>query len=144
MDLRKETYFHIRCQRNTFPIVLKSGNVFLGTGKYVLKYLESTPYFEVNKNNSNYNPQWNKQIALYDMAGSSSEVYAFKANKVSVYENDLTDGAYENLSSKTVSIPTNNLVYAGLNKKWAGSITSVAWIRRVIKIGISSYIFKLV
>jgi peptide/nickel transport system substrate-binding protein len=121
----------------SFPIVLKSGNVFLGTGKYVLKYLESTPYFEVNKNNSNYNPQWNKQIALYDMAGSSSEVYAFKANKVSVYENDLTDGAYENLSSKTVSIPTNNLVYAGLNMKWAGSITSVAWIRRVINIGIN-------
>lgn len=121
----------------SFPIVLKNGNAFLGTGKYVLKHLESTPYFEVNKNNSNYNPQWNKQIALYDMAGSSSEIYAFKANKVSVYENDLTDGAYENLSSKTVSAPTNNLVYAGLNMKWAGSITSVAWIRRVINIGIN-------
>ena len=121
----------------SFPIVLENGNVFLGTGKYVLKYLQSTPYFEVNKNNANYSPQWNKQIALYDMAGFSSEVYAFKANKVSVYDDDLTDGAYENLSSKTVSVPTNNLVYAGLNMKWAGSITSVAWIRRVINIGIN-------
>lgn len=121
----------------SFPIVLKSGNQFLGTGKYVLKYLETTPYFEVNKNHSNFSPDWNNQIALFDMAGSSSEVYAFKANKISVYNDDLTDGNYENLSSKTVSLPTNSLVYAGLNMRWAGSITSVAWIRRVINIGIN-------
>lgn len=121
----------------SFPIVLKSGNQFLGTGKYVLKYLETTPYFEVNKSHNGFNPNWNNQIALFDMAGHSSEVYAFKANKISVYNDDLTDGSYENLSSKTVSLPTNCLVYAGLNMKWAGSITSVAWIRRVINIGIN-------
>jgi len=121
----------------SFPVVLKSGNQFLGTGKYLIKYLEETPYFEVNKNHNNYSPEWNNQIALFDMAGSSSEVYAFKANKVSVYNDDLTDGKYENLSSKTISIPTNSLVFAGLNMRWAGSITSVAWIRRVINIGIN-------
>ena len=121
----------------SFPIVLSSGNSVLGTGKYVLKYLEESPYFEVNKSNQNYSPDWNKQIALYDMAGATSEVYAFKANKISVYNDDLTDGKYENLSSKTVSLPTNSLVYAGLNMNWAGSITSVAWIRRVINIGIN-------
>lgn len=121
----------------SFPIVLKTGNVFLGTGKYVIKYLENTPYLEVNKNHSSFSPEWNNQIALFDMAGSTSEVYAFKSNKISVYKDDLTDGKYENLSSKTVSIPTNNLVYAGLNMRWGGSITSVAWIRRVINIGIN-------
>ena len=121
----------------SFPIVLKNGDVFLGTGKYVLKYLESTPYFEVNRKNRDYSASWNNQIALYDMAGSTSEVYAFKANKISVYNDDLTDGKYENLSSKTVSVPTNNLVFAGLNMEWSGSITSVAWIRRVINIGIN-------
>ncbi|MBR6812233.1 MAG: hypothetical protein IKM51_02550, partial [Oscillospiraceae bacterium] len=121
----------------SFPIVLKTGNVFLGTGKYVIKYLEDTPYLEVNKNHSSFSPEWNNQIALFDMAGSTSEVYAFKSNKISVYKDDLTDGKYENLSSKTVSIPTNNLVYAGLNMRWGGSITSVAWIRRVINIGIN-------
>lgn len=121
----------------SFPVVLKSGNQLLGTGKYLIKYLEETPYFEVNKNHNNYSPDWNNQIALFDMAGSSSEVYAFKANKVSVYNDDLTDGKYENLSSKTISIPTNSLVFAGLNMRWAGSITSVAWIRRVINIGIN-------
>lgn len=121
----------------SFPIVLKSGNTFLGTGKYVVKYLEETPYLEVNKNHSSYSGEWNNQIALYDMAGSTSEVYAFKSNKISIYNDDLTDGKYENLSSKTVSVPTNNLVFAGLNMRWGGSITSVAWIRRVINIGIN-------
>ena len=121
----------------SFPIVLKSGNVFLGTGKYVIKYLEETPYLDVNKNHSGYSPEWNNQIALFDMAGSTSEVYAFKSNKISIYNDDLTDGKYENLSSKTVSVPTNNLVFAGLNMRWGGSITSVAWIRRVINIGIN-------
>ncbi len=121
----------------SFPIVYNNGNDFIGTGKYVLKYLEETPYFEVNKQHANYNPEWNTQIALYDMAGSSSEVYAFKANKISVFNDDLSDGAYENLSSKTVSVPTDKLVFAGLNMKWAGSITSVAWVRRLINIGIN-------
>ncbi len=121
----------------SFPIVLKSGNVFIGTGKYVLKYLEQTPYFELNKNYLRYNPEWNNQIALYDMAGSSSETYAFKAKKISIYEDDLVDGNYKNLSSKTISLPTNNLVFAGLNMTWSGSITSVAWVRRVINIGIN-------
>lgn len=121
----------------SFPIVLKSGNVFIGTGKYVLKYLEETPYFELNKKHSRYNPEWNNQIALYDMAGASGEIYAFKANKISVYEDDLVDGSYRNLSSKTVSLPTNNLVFAGLNMTWSGSITSVSWVRRVINIGIN-------
>lgn len=121
----------------SFPIVLKSGNTLLGTGKYLLKYLDTTPYFEVNKNHANYSAQWNKQIALFDMAGISSEIYPFKANKVSVYNNDLTSGAYINLSSKTTSLSTNNLVFAGLNMKWGGSITSVEWIRRVINIGIN-------
>ncbi|MBR2876691.1 MAG: hypothetical protein IKC01_06105 [Clostridia bacterium] len=121
----------------SFPIVLKSGNNYIGTGKYVLKYLEAMPYFEVNKRHEDFSNEWNAQIALYDMAGISNEIYTFKAKKISVYNDDLTDGAYENLSSKTVSLPTNNLVYAGLNMKWAGSITSVAWVRRVINIGIN-------
>lgn len=121
----------------SFPIVLKKGNRYLGTGKYVLKYLEDTPYLEANKSHSNFSPAWNNQIALFDMAGSTSEVYSFKSNKISVYNDDLTDGKYENLSSKTVSLPTNNLVFAGLNMRWGGSITSVAWIRRVINIGIN-------
>ncbi len=121
----------------SFPIVLKTDSEVLGTGKYLLKYLDTEPYFEVNKNHEKYSPSWNKQIALYDMSGYSSELYAFKANKISVFNDDLTSGIYENLSSKTVSLNTNSLVYAGLNMKWAGSLTSVAWVRRVLNIGIN-------
>ena len=34
--------------------------------------------------------EWNEKIALYDMAGVSSPIYPFKANKISVYKNNLS------------------------------------------------------
>ena len=90
----------------------------------------------MNTNHKDYNKDWNKQIALYDMAGITSPIYPFKANEISVYKQDLSKGEYINLSSQTVSEKMNNLIYVGVNSQWAGSITSIDWVRQVINIGI--------
>ncbi len=118
-----------------FPIVKKNAKEYIGTGKYRLAKLQEDLYLQVNKNHRNYNEGWNKQIALYDMAGITSPLYPFKANEISVYKNDLTN-SYINLSSETVSVGTDNLVYIGVNSKWAGSVTSIDWVRQAINIGI--------
>lgn len=120
-----------------FPIVKLSGKTYVGSGKYKIEYLEKTPFLSVNINHRDYEKKWNKQIALYDMAGVSSPVYPFKSGSVSVYKQDLRDGDYINLSSQTVSEYMNNLVYVGVNSQWAGSITSRNWVRQVINIGIN-------
>lgn len=120
-----------------FPIIAVSGKNTYGSGKYCLKYLEETAYLQVNGFHRDYKKTWHKQIALYDMSGISGPIYPFKANQISVYKQDLSDGSYVNLSSFTVSQNTNNLVYVGINSNWAGSITSLDWVRQAINIGIS-------
>lgn len=120
-----------------FPVIAISGTNTFGSGKYSLKYLDDTAYLQVNSNHRDYKKTWHKQIALYDMSGISGPVYPFKANEISVYKQDLSDGTYVNLSSFTVSENTNNLVYVGVNSNWAGSITSIDWVRQAINIGIS-------
>ncbi len=120
-----------------FPIIRTSDSKTVGTGKYKIQYLEEVPYLQVNMLHRDYKDSWNKQIALYDMAGISSPIYPFKANEISVYRHDLSKTKYINLSSKTVSQSMNNLVYVGANSKWAGSLTSLLWVRQAINIGIS-------
>ena len=120
-----------------FPIAHLSGDQYVGSGKYYIDYLDEVPYLAVNTAHRNYSGNWNKQIALYDMAGVSSPIYPFKANEISVYRDDLSDGEYTNLSSLTVSENMNNLVYIGVNTKWAGTIVSNSWFRRVLNIGIN-------
>lgn len=120
-----------------FPIIAVSGKNTYGSGKYSLKYLDETAYLQVNTHHRDYKKSWHKQIALYDMSGISGPVYPFKANEISVYKQDLSDGNYVNLSSFTVSENTENLVYLGVNANWAGSITSLDWVRQAINIGIS-------
>ncbi len=118
-----------------FPIAKKNGKEYIGTGKYYLAKLQDDLYLQVNNKHRDYKETWNKQIALYDMVGITSPLYPFKANKISVYKNDLTQ-EYINLSSKTVSVGTDNLVYIGVNSKWSGSVTSIEWVRQAINIGI--------
>ena len=120
-----------------FPIIRLSGKKYVGTGKYGIEYLDAIPYLQVNINHRAYSKSWNKQIALYDMAGISSPIYPFKSNEISVYKDDLSDGQYNNLSSETVAEKMNNLVYVGVNSQWAGSITSLKWVRQAINIGIN-------
>ncbi len=120
-----------------FPIVKISGKNILGSGKYKLQYLEKTPYLSVNTNHRGFSPQWNKQIALYDMAGKNGPIYPFKANEISLYKNNLSGEKYVNLSSQTISEDTNNLVYIGVNSNWAGSLCSVDWVRHAVNIGIN-------
>lgn len=120
-----------------FPIVRLSGKKYVGTGKYSIGYLDEIPYLQVNTNHREYNKNWNKQVALYDMAGVSSPIYPFKANEISVYKDDLSDGKYNNLSSVTVSEKMNNLVFVGVNSTWAGSVTSLPWVRQAINIGVN-------
>lgn len=119
-----------------FPIIRISDGVCIGSGKYKVQYLENTPYLQANTHHREYSENWNKQIALYDMAGISSPIYPFKANKISIYKNDLSTESYVNLSSETVSQNMNNLVYLGVNSKWAGSVTSIEWVRQAINIGL--------
>ena len=120
-----------------FPIVCASGDDYVGSGKYYIDYLEGVPYLAVNTSHREYNAAWNKQIALYDMAGISSPIYPFKANEISIYRNDLSSGEYTNLSSVTVSEQMNNLVYIGLNSNWAGTVVSNDWFRQVLNIGLN-------
>ncbi len=120
-----------------FPIIAVSGKNTYGSGKYSLKYLDETAYLQVNAHHRDYKKSWHKQIALYDMSGISGPIYPFKANEISAYKQDLSDGNYVNLSSFTVAENTNNLVYVGVNSNWSGSITSLAWVRQAINIGIS-------
>ncbi len=120
-----------------FPICKKEGNGYLGTGKYSVSYLDKRPYLSVNTNHRDFEKSWNKQIALYDMSGISSPVYSFKANDITLFENDLSSDNYINLSSETISRSLNNLVYIGVNSRWKGSVTSLKWVRQAINIGIN-------
>lgn len=121
----------------SFPIVNGADKTSRGTGAYCVKYTDDgAPFLEAVKSHANYKSLKNKQIALYDMAGVTSPVYPFKANKISAFKNDLSGGEYTNLSSNTVSVPTYRFVYAGINSKWAGSLTSIDWVRQAINIGI--------
>ncbi|MBQ7116301.1 MAG: hypothetical protein IJN94_07800 [Clostridia bacterium] len=119
-----------------FPITKGGDGEYVGTGKYTLGKSGDMVYFQVNKNHRDYNNSWNEQIALYDMAGVSSPIYPFKANKISIYRNDLNSSEYINLSSKTVSVGLDNLVYVGVNSQWAGTVTSIDWVRQAVNIGI--------
>ena len=119
-----------------FPIAKSSDGSFIGTGKYIVEETNGTTYLQVNKNHRDYKRSWNEKIALYDMAGISSPIYPFKANKISVYKNNLSSEEYVNLSSKTVSVGLNNLVYVGVNSQWAGAVTSIDWVRQAVNIGI--------
>ncbi len=119
-----------------FPIVRFVNSKSVGSGRYKIEYLEKTPYLQVNTHHRDYKDSWNKQIALYDMVGISSPIYPFKANKISVHKNDLSAEKYVNLSSETASLNMNNLVYLGVNSKWAGSVTSIDWVRQAINIGL--------
>ena len=42
---------------------------------YLGEYLEKTPYLQVNAYHRDFKDSWNKQIALYDMAGISTPIY---------------------------------------------------------------------
>lgn len=119
-----------------FPIAKSDNSSYIGTGKYTIEKSNDTTYLQVNKNHRDYKKTWNEKIALYDMAGISSPVYPFKANEISVYKNNLSSEEYINLSSKTVSVGLNNLVYVGVNSQWAGTVTSIDWVRQAINIGI--------
>lgn len=121
----------------SFPVVSGKSGSYIGTGAFKFAYLNDEIYLESNKLHRDYTEKALKQIALYDMAGASSAVYPFKANDISVYKNDLGDGEYSNLSPKTVSIPTNKLVYAGVNMTKSSSLLSVALIRNAINVGIN-------
>ncbi len=119
-----------------FPVVKGTGNACLGSGKYSVQYLDDEMYLGVNTNHREYSSSWNKQVALYDMAGKTGPVYHFKANEISVYKNDLISEKYVNLSSETVSEDLNNLVYIGINTKWAGTVASIDYVRHAINLGI--------
>lgn len=121
----------------TFPIIRISNGKYIGCGKYKLAYLDETPYLQVNDLHRDYTSVWHKQIALYNMAGLSGPIYPFKANQISVYKTDLSKTKYINLSSTTVYQNMNNLVYIGVNSKWAGSVASIDWVRQAMNIGIS-------
>ncbi len=133
-ELAKESLFTLNILN--FPIVKYDGKKVVGSGKYKLQYLDKTPYLRVNTAHRDFSSQWNKQIALCDMAGKNGPVYSFKANEISVYKNYLSGEEYVNLSSQTTSESLNNLVYIGVNSKWAGSLTSVDWVRHAMNIGI--------
>ncbi len=120
-----------------FPVYKTTDGKTLGTGKYFFDSLDEKVYLQVNTLHRDYAETWNKQIALHDMAGISGPIYPFKANEISAYKQDLSNGEYINLSSSTVSEKMNNLVYVGVNSKWAGSIASLSWVRKAINIGVS-------
>jgi hypothetical protein len=120
-----------------FPITKNNDGSYIGTGKYTIEKANGITYLQVNKNHREYKKTWNEKIGLYDMAGVSSPIYPFKANEISVYRDELSDGEYTNLSSLTVSENMNNLVYIGVNTKWAGTVVSSSWFRRVLNIGIN-------
>lgn len=121
----------------SFPVVLKKGSGYIGTGAFKLAGIDGEAYLEGNEFHESYTEKSLKQIALYDMAGASGAVYPFKANDISVYKNDLSDGEYSNLSAKTVSVPTNRLVYAGVNMTKSSSLLSLKFVRNAINIGIN-------
>ncbi len=119
-----------------FPIAKSNDGSYVGTGKYTVEKANGVTYLQVNKNHRDYKKAWNEKIGLYDMAGISSPIYPFKANKISVYKNNLSSEEYVNLSSKTVPVGLDNLVFVGVNSQWAGTVTSIDWVRQAVNIGI--------
>ncbi len=102
----------------TFPIIKSgsSGNLPLGSGRYVPEISGESTYLVVNKNKAGFNPAI-KTIMLVPVRDSSSIESSLEIGNTGFYYNDLSDGAYSRINAQTVEMGINNFVYLAFNSQ---------------------------
>lgn len=102
----------------TFPIVKNgsSGNLPIGSGRYVPEISGETTYLVVNKNKSGFNPAI-KTIMLVPVRDSSSLESSLEIGNTGFYYNDLSSGVYSRINAQTVDMGINNFVYLAFNSE---------------------------
>ncbi len=100
----------------TFPIVKNgsSGNLPVGSGRYVPSVSGETTYLVVNKNKSGFNPAI-KTIMLVPVRDNSSIESSLEIGNTGFYYNDLSDGVYSRINAQSVEMGINNFVYLAFN-----------------------------
>ena len=119
----------------TFPIVSGQGKQLIGAGKYYIDSTGDAPVLHLNRYCPVYSLSQNNVLELHDIAQSSGARFAFMTGDADVYTDTMEDYSFERLSSKTVTVSTNKLVYIGANTS-GSSLASWEWLRRVINIGL--------
>ncbi len=120
----------------TFPIVKNgsSGNLPVGSGRYIPEISGETTYLVVNKNKSGFNPAI-KTIMLVPVRDSSSLESSLEIGNTGFYYNDLGSGTYSRINAKTVEMGINNFVYLGFNSE--SEVFSNAILRRAVSLSIN-------
>ena len=100
----------------TFPIVKEgsTGNLPIGSGRYIPEKSGETIYLVVNKNKTGFNPSI-KTIMLVPVRDSSSLESSLEIGNTGFHYNDLSGGVYSRINAKTVDMGINNLVYLAFN-----------------------------
>ncbi|MBQ2848687.1 MAG: ABC transporter substrate-binding protein [Clostridia bacterium] len=114
--LEKSDPYAVSCL--TFPIVKNgsSGNLPVGSGRYIPEISGETTYLVVNKNKSGFNPAI-KTIMLVPVRDSSSVESSLEIGNTGFYYNDLSNGVYSRINAHTVEMGINNFVYLAFNSE---------------------------
>ena len=120
----------------TFPIVKNgsTGELPVGSGRYVPQISGESTYLVVNTKKSNFNPAI-KTIMLVPVRDSSSIESSLEIGNTGFYYNDLSSGSYLRINAKTVDMGINNFIYLGFNSE--SEILSDANIRQAINLAIN-------
>lgn len=120
----------------TFPVVKEgsTGNLPVGSGRYIPEISGETTYLVVNKNKPNFNPAV-KTIMLVPVRDSSSLESSLEIGNTGFHYNDLSSGVYSRINAKTVDMGINNLVYLAFNS--ASEIFSDPLLRQAVGFAIN-------
>ena len=120
----------------TFPVIKNgaSGNLPIGSGRYIPEVSGETTYLVVNKNKAGFNPAI-KTIMLVPVRDSSSIESSLEIGNTGFYYNDLSSGIYSRINAQTVDMGINNFVYLGFNS--ASETFSDSLLRRAVNLAIN-------
>lgn len=120
----------------TFPIVKNgsSGNLPVGSGRYIPEISGETTYLVVNKNKPGFNPSI-KTIMLVPVRDSSSLESSLEIGNTGFHYNDLSSGVYSRINARTVDMGINNLVYLAFNS--ASEVFSNPLLRQAVGFSIN-------
>lgn len=120
----------------TFPIVKNgsSGNLPVGSGRYIPEISGETTYLVVNKNKAGFNPAI-KTIMLVPVRDAASIETSLEIGNTGFYYNDLSSGVYSRINARTVDMGINNFVYLAFNS--SSEVFSNPLLRRAVNLAIN-------
>lgn len=104
----------------TFPIVQNgtgTASLPIGSGRYVLRSINGKYVLSANPTSTRGEALSTTMIGLVPITAENEEIYRIQTGELTYYYNDMDTGIYTKLNAKTMSVPTNNLIYIGFNGK---------------------------